>query len=58
MSSPLVLKIEQHAASAGARGKVDMARLALKFGKKLDLASVADDNQLRTLAKEIFGRDF
>lgn len=58
MSSPLVLKIEQHAASAGARGKVDMARLALKFGKKLELATSADENQLRTLCKEVFGRDF
>lgn len=58
MASPLVLKIEQHAASSGARGKVDMARLALKFGKKLDLATSADDNQLRALCKEVFGKDF
>lgn len=58
MASPLVLKIEQHAASAGAKGKVDMARLALKFGKKLELATAADENQLRVLSKEVFGRDF
>lgn len=54
MATPVSLKIEQHAASFGAKGKVDLARLALKLGKKIELATVADDAKLRQLAKEIF----
>lgn len=58
MATPLVQKIEQHAATLGAKGKVDLARLTLKLGKKLDVATAGDDSQLRALAREIFGKDF
>lgn len=54
MATPVSSKIEQHAATLGAKGKVDLARLALKLGKKIDLAVSADDAKLRQLAKEIF----
>lgn len=54
MATPVSSKIEQHAATLGAKGKVDLARLALKLGKKIDLAGPADDAKLRQLAKEIF----
>lgn len=54
MATPISTKLEQHAATLGAKGKVDLARMALKFGKKIDLATAADDAKLRELAKEIF----
>lgn len=54
MATPISTKLEQHAATLGAKGKVDLARMALKFGKKIDQATAADDAKLRDLAKEIF----
>jgi hypothetical protein len=58
MSTPLVETITQHATTLGQKGKVDLARITLKFGKKLELATAADDAKLRALAKEIFAKDF
>jgi hypothetical protein len=54
MATPVSSKLEQHAATLGVKGKVDLARAALKFGKKIDQATPADDAKLRELAKEIF----
>lgn len=58
MQIPLVLKIEQYGGALGPKGKIDIARLSLKFGKKIEFATPADENKLRQLAKEVFGRDF
>jgi hypothetical protein len=58
MSIPIVSKIEQHASTLGSKGKIDVARLSLKFGKKIELATPPDEAKLRALAKEIFGKDF
>ena len=57
MPTPVTTLLEQHAAQLGAKGKVGLARIALKFGKKLELASLEDDRKLRELAKEIFNLD-
>jgi hypothetical protein len=54
----LIQDILNHAESLGAKGKVDMARLALKLGKRLDIATSADEERIRHFIKEIWGKDF
>jgi hypothetical protein len=58
MATSISNMLEQHAASLGARGRVDLARVALKFGKKLNLATADDDHELRELSRSIFGLNF
>lgn len=56
--TPLATRIKEHAASLGTKGQIDLARLGLKLGKKLEAATAADDAALKRLAQEIFGKAF
>jgi hypothetical protein len=56
--SPLSQQIKTYAATLGAHGQINLARLTLKLGKKLDATAVADDTALRKIALEVFGKSF
>lgn len=58
METQIVKQIKSHAEGLGSQGKVTLARIALKLGKKLDQASDADTEKLKALAKELFGKSF
>ena len=55
MASPLVENVMKLASSQGAQGRVNLARVGLKLGKKLEQATPSDDEKIRQLVKEIFG---
>lgn len=56
--SPLSQQIKAYAATLGAHGQINLARLTLKLGKKLELTTAADDAALRRIAQEVFGKAF
>ena len=56
--NPLSRQIKNYAATLGAHGQINLARLALKLGKKLEATSAADDVVLRKIALEVFGKTF
>ena len=56
--SPLSQQIKTYASTLGAHGQINLARLTLKLGKKLDATAVTDDVVLRKLAQEVFGKAF
>jgi hypothetical protein len=51
-------QIKAYAASLGAHGQINLARLSLKLGKRLEAATAADDAALRRIAQELFGKAF
>jgi hypothetical protein len=56
--SPLSQQIKSYAATLGAHGQINLARLTLKLGKKLEATVAADDVALRRIAQEVFGKAF
>lgn len=56
--SPLSQQIKAYAATLGAHGQINLARLTLKLGKKLEGTAAADDIALRRIAQEVFGKPF
>lgn len=56
--NPLSQQIKTYASSLGAHGQINLARLTLKLGKKLEATTAADDAVLRRIAQEVFGKAF
>lgn len=56
--NPLSQQIKTYAATLGAHGQINLARLTLKLGKKLDATVASDDVALRKIALEVFGKSF